>query len=151
MQRVLFLTGKLYLPMINGANEGIQLMALFEVLSGLNGDRWIYEDTRFGYTIFQLATAFYLFSTWVSIPMNFYNIFTAVRQHQAEGADTGMKLNSVGVMMWRLLPITCTACLFLVWCFLSPSDISNRRPFLFLGCVLVSLNACAGPNATLFS
>ena len=119
------------LPIINGANEGIQFNSFVQALCAFNKDGWLYKPTRFGFTGFAFLNFSWPLSVVVSILMNLVNVL----QHITATIPPSGHLRAITGALWQMTPILFTAGLFQVWALTSPSDVATRQPFLFMGFV----------------
>eukprot|EP00121_Abeoforma_whisleri_P007116 Awhi_evm1s6485 len=74
-----YYTGELHLPIINGPNEGIQLCAIFQILSGLTADDpfWL-KEVAFGLKYNDLGLMLFCLSAFGTCVFNVYNIVVAI-------------------------------------------------------------------------
>ena len=119
------------LPIINGANEGIQFNSFMEALCAFKPDGWLHKPTRFGPTGFAFLNFCWPLSIIGSILLNLKNVF----QHINSTTPSSGHQRTISAALWHMTPILFTAGLFQVWALTSPSDVATRQPFLFMGFV----------------
>ena len=119
-----YYTGELILPVINGANEGVILTAIFHVITAVMGPAFWTQTNSFGVLNSSVLLGF-IFATCVpTLGMNFFNV---VRRAMKTGGPS-----AVAVAVARWIPIVLVFSFFGGWALYSPSNIFLAHPRLFM-------------------